>query len=50
MGSAGVLEKDLNLAIAQKLQQFLEQGGTNVIVTRSDDNGIYDVSGKRTPT
>ena len=45
MGSAGVLEKDLNLAIAQKLQQFLEQGGTNVIVTRSDDNGIYDVSG-----
>ncbi len=45
MGSAGVLEKDLNLAIAQKLQQFLEQGGTSVILTRSDDNGIYDVSG-----
>ena len=45
MGSAGVLEKDLNLSIALKLQQFLEQGGTSVILTRSDDNGIYDVSG-----
>lgn len=38
-------EKDLNLAIALKLQQFLEQGGTGVILTRSDDNGIYDISG-----
>lgn len=45
VGSAGVLEKDLNLSIALKLQQFLEQGGTSVILTRSDDNGIYDVSG-----
>lgn len=45
MGSSGVLEKDLNLAVAQVLQQFLEQGGTNVILTRSDDNGIYDASG-----
>lgn len=45
MGSSGVLEKDLNLAIAKKLQYFLEQGGTEVLVTRSDDNGIYDTSG-----
>ncbi len=45
MGSAGVQEKDLNLAIAKKLQYFLEQGGTGVLVTRSDDNGIYDISG-----
>ena len=45
MGSSGVLEKDLNLLIAKHLQQFLEQGGTNVVVTRSDDNGIYDLSG-----
>ncbi len=45
MGSSGVLEKDLNLAIARKLQYFLEQSGTQVLVTRSDDNGIYDISG-----
>lgn len=45
MGINGVLEKDLNLAVAKKLQQFFEQGGTSVILTRSDDNGIYDVSG-----
>lgn len=42
VGSGGVLEKDLNLAVANLVQQFLEQGGTGVIVTRSDDNGIYD--------
>lgn len=35
------MEKDLNLAVAQTVQQFLEQGGTGVIVTRSDDDGIY---------
>lgn len=45
VGQSGVLEKDLNLAVAQALQKFLEAGGTQVIVTRSDDNGIYDVSG-----
>lgn len=45
VGSRGVLEKDLNLAVSQFLQQFLEQGGTYVIVTRADDNGIFDVSG-----
>lgn len=44
IGSAGIPEKDLNLAVAKKLQQFLEQGGTNVLLTRSDDNGIYDIS------
>ena len=38
------MEKDLNLAVAKLVQQFLEQGGTSVIVTRSDDNGIYDAN------
>lgn len=42
VGSRQVLEKDLNLQIAQFLQQYLEQSGAEVIVTRSDDNGIYD--------
>ncbi len=45
VGKSGIEEKDLNLAVSLKLQQFLEQGGTKVILTRSDDNGIYDVSG-----
>lgn len=45
VGQSGVLEKDLNLAVAKALQKFLESGGTQVILTRSDDNGIFDVSG-----
>ncbi len=44
MGIGGVTEKDLNLSVALHLQAFLEQGGTGVIMTRSDDNGIYDAS------
>ncbi len=45
VGDSGVLEKDLNLSVAQILQKFMESGGTRVLLTRSDDNGIYDVSG-----
>lgn len=45
VGETGVLEKDLNLSVATFLQKFFEAGGTNVILTRSDDNGIYDISG-----
>lgn len=42
VGSSGVAEKDLNLKITQLLQAYLEQGGIEVILTRADDNGIYD--------
>lgn len=45
VGSTGVLEKDLNLSVARYLQKFFESNGTNVLLTRSDDNGIYDVEG-----
>ena len=45
VGESGVLEKDLNLSVAMSLQKFFESGGTQVLLTRSDDNGIYDVSG-----
>ena len=45
VGTTGVLEKDLNLSVARSLQKFFESGGTQVLLTRSDDNGIYDVSG-----
>lgn len=45
VGEDGVLEKDLNLSVALALQKLFESGNTNVILTRSDDNGIYDVDG-----
>lgn len=41
VSSDGTLEKDLNLAIAQKLQIFLEANDVTVIMTRTDDNGLY---------
>ena len=39
----GVSEANINLKIALKLQSLLEQSGTTVILTRSDENGIYDL-------
>ncbi|MBR5227410.1 MAG: N-acetylmuramoyl-L-alanine amidase [Clostridia bacterium] len=42
----GVTEQAINLAIALKLQSFLEQAGATVILTRSDDNGIYKLDAK----
>jgi len=38
--AGSVLEKEINLAIALKLQGFLEQGGATVFVTRLDDEAI----------
>ena len=38
----GTLEKDINISIALKLKQILESMGVNCILTRTDDNGIYD--------
>ncbi len=32
------------MSVAQILQRFLEAGGTQVILTRADDNGIYDIT------
>lgn len=42
----GISEAKINLKIALKLQQLLEQSGSNVVLTRSDDNAIYDVDKK----
>ncbi len=42
----GVEEADINLKIALKLQNLLEQSGSTVLLTRSDENGIYDVDKK----
>lgn len=39
------LEKDLNLEIAQKLQAYLEQGGSVVLLTRADDGALGSKKG-----
>ena len=41
--SNGVTEAQINLKIALKLQNLLEQSGATVILTRSDENAIYDL-------
>ena len=42
IGINGVLEKDLNLSITQKLRDLLIFEGWKVILTRSDDRLLYD--------
>ncbi|MCM1046812.1 MAG: N-acetylmuramoyl-L-alanine amidase [Clostridiales bacterium] len=42
VGINGALEKDINLEIAKKLQQFLEQEDVEVVLTREFDAGLYD--------
>ena len=39
----GISEAEINLKIVLKLQELLEQSGYTVILTRSDENGIYDL-------
>lgn len=38
----GVTESSINLAIVLKVKKILEQSGNNVILTRTNNNGIYD--------
>ena len=40
--SSGTTEAEINLKISLKLQQLLEQSGCTVLLTRSDENAIYD--------
>lgn len=40
VGTNGTLEKDINLAIAKKLQEVLEGKGIQVIMTRMGDSGL----------
>ena len=42
----GTTEAETNLKIALKLQNLLEQSGCTVILTRSDENAIYDIDAK----
>ena len=43
---SGTTEAETNLKIALKLQNLLEQSGATVILTRSDENAIYDIDSK----
>ena len=42
----GTTEAQSNLKIALKVQNLLEQSGATVILTRSDENAIYDIDSK----
>ena len=44
----GVLEKDVNLAVALRLRDMLTAGGYSVIMTRESDISIYDSSASTT--
>ena len=44
--NSGTTEAETNLKIAMKLQNLLEQSGSTVILTRSDENAIYDIDAK----
>jgi N-acetylmuramoyl-L-alanine amidase len=46
VGVNGELEKDINLAIANKLKAYLEYSGYVVVMTREDENGLYNESSK----
>ena len=38
------IEKDLNLEIPLKLQKLLKQSDLTAVMTREDDNGLYDAN------
>ena len=42
----GTTEAETNLKIALKLQNLLESSGCKVVLTRSDENAIYDIDSK----
>lgn len=44
--SNGTTEAETNLKITLKVQSLLEQSGATVILTRSDDEAIYDLDSK----
>lgn len=46
IGFNGTTEEAINLKIALKLQKLIEQSGAKVVLTRSDENGIYSTDSK----
>lgn len=43
VGFNGTTEQAINLSVSLKLQQLIEQSGAKVLLTRSDENGIYSI-------
>lgn len=41
VGVDGSLEKDINLEIAKRLKEYLEQSDITVVMTREEDAGLY---------
>ncbi len=41
VGSGGTVEQEINIAIAKKLEEVLEGKNIDVIMTRSDESGIW---------
>jgi N-acetylmuramoyl-L-alanine amidase len=41
LGSTGVMEKDVALAISKKLEELLVEAGAKVVMTRTDDSYLY---------
>ena len=41
-GKLGSVEKELNLQYAKTLQKMLNKAGVNVVMTRNNDDGLYD--------
>lgn len=46
IGINGAEEKDLNLKIAMELKELLEMEGIRVVLTRTDDNGLYSANSR----
>lgn len=44
VGTDGSIESELNLEVVLKLQKFLEASNCTVLLTRSDENGIYETT------
>ena len=42
IGVNGAYEKDINLAIALKLEKLLRANGINTVMTRTEDKGLYN--------
>ena len=47
VGVDGSLEKDINLAVAERLKTYLEQDDVKVIMTREADTGLYSEADSR---
>lgn len=46
LGFYNITEQVINLQITLKLQNLIEQSGAKVLLTRSDENGIYSLDSK----